>query len=456
MKTLILYTLLFGVCFSVNAQIQTGVFKSTSTNTDYHHFTRNGSGAAVYINQIDAIQPILRLGSGDFNANVGVKFTFENNGNFGIGTLTPNEHISIYSDFARLSVTGQSGNSAILLGNQDSGGVNNPAVVWAANGNLFLGGGSSWNKGGTLTSALTVGDNGNVSIGTGTTPSSSHRLNVNGSTKINGSLTTGDDNWGALFIDGKDKNDWLFNAHNDGKSFHIRTQSDTGTTSSRHIMSMNRLNSRVGIGVSSPAQKLDVAGNVLSNSFKTKANNTEYNHFIRNGTGAVVYVNQLLNTQPILRLSSGTAAANQGVKFTVEYDGSVGIGTTELEGYQLAVAGKAVAEEIVVKLQSNWPDYVFAKDYELPTLKQVEQQIKIKGHLANIPSAKDVAENGIALGDMNKKLLEKIEELTLYTIQQDREIKDLQDVKNDVEAIKQENKTLKERLVKIEQLLNAK
>lgn len=70
----------------------------------------------------------------------------------------------------------------------------------------------------------------------------------------------------------------------------------------------------------------------------------------------------------------------------------------------------------------GWPDYVFAKKYKLPTLQEVENQIKTNGHLVNIPSAIEVENNGVLLGEMNKKLLEKVEELTLYIIQMNKEI----------------------------------
>jgi hypothetical protein len=62
----------------------------------------------------------------------------------------------------------------------------------------------------------------------------------------------------------------------------------------------------------------------------------------------------------------------------------------------------------------------------LPTLNEVENHIKEKGHLKDIPSAKEVAENGIYLGEMDSKLLQKIEELTLYTIAQEKKIKELE------------------------------
>lgn len=104
-------------------------------------------------------------------------------------------------------------------------------------------------------------------------------------------------------------------------------------------------------------------------------------------------------------------------------NGNVGIGTTNTKGYKLGVKGKIVAEEVKVATYSNWSDFVFYNDYKLPTLQEVENHIKEKGHLKDIPSAKEVEKNGIFLGEMDSKLLQKIEELTLYTIQQEKEIK---------------------------------
>ena len=105
-------------------------------------------------------------------------------------------------------------------------------------------------------------------------------------------------------------------------------------------------------------------------------------------------------------------------------NGNFGIGTNTPGSYRLAVKGKIRAEE--VKVETGWADYVFEDDYNLPTLKEVEDHIKNQGHLINIPSAKEVEANGIYLGEMNKLLLEKIEELTLYIIDQDKKQKKLE------------------------------
>ena len=95
-----------------------------------------------------------------------------------------------------------------------------------------------------------------------------------------------------------------------------------------------------------------------------------------------------------------------------------------------------IAEEIRVESSTSWPDYVFTTDYELPTLKEVQKYIQEKGHLPNIPSAAEIEENGVQLGEMNRLLLEKIEELTLYVIelknqneQQQKEIEKLKTTK---------------------------
>lgn len=126
---------------------------------------------------------------------------------------------------------------------------------------------------------------------------------------------------------------------------------------------------------------------------------------------------------------TGTYTPNQWEgwrRFIVEdVNGNVSIGTTDPKGYKLAVAGDMIAESVKVKLQAAWPDYVFRKDYELPSLEEAEKHIKEKGHLVGIPSEAEVKTNGIDLGEMNSKLLKKIEELTLYLIELKKENKQM-------------------------------
>jgi hypothetical protein len=101
--------------------------------------------------------------------------------------------------------------------------------------------------------------------------------------------------------------------------------------------------------------------------------------------------------------------------------GQVGIGTTNIPaGIKLAVGGKVACKEVEVTL-SYFPDYVFASDYKLRSLYDVENFIKANNHLPDVPSASEVTSNGLNLGDMNATLLQKVEELTLYMIQLQKE-----------------------------------
>jgi hypothetical protein len=86
-------------------------------------------------------------------------------------------------------------------------------------------------------------------------------------------------------------------------------------------------------------------------------------------------------------------------------------------GYLLSIEGKAIATEFKVLAVASWPDYVFAKNYKLLSLKELKAFIGQHKHLPNIPAAAEIEKEGIALGDMTKKLMEKVEELTLYILQ---------------------------------------
>ena len=105
---------------------------------------------------------------------------------------------------------------------------------------------------------------------------------------------------------------------------------------------------------------------------------------------------------------------------------SIGAVNNSASQYRLTVDGKMICEEVKVELFGNWPDYVFSEDYKMNSLHDLEKFISLNKHLPNIPSATTVAKEGIELGDMNKKLLEKIEELTLYLIEQNKRIEALE------------------------------
>ncbi len=133
------------------------------------------------------------------------------------------------------------------------------------------------------------------------------------------------------------------------------------------------------------------------------------------GTGIIDYTSDNANLATVDWQANNLFAAQ-----------TMGIGTTDTQGYALAVAGNVVAESIKIALQTNWPDFVFEEEFILPSLEEMEQHIIEKGHLMNMPSAEEVRANGIDLGEMNALLLQKIEEITLYLIQQDKKIKELE------------------------------
>ena len=119
--------------------------------------------------------------------------------------------------------------------------------------------------------------------------------------------------------------------------------------------------------------------------------------------------------------------------------GSLGLGTASLSGYRLAVNGTIRAKE--VRVNTGWSDFVFEEDYSLPTLSEVESHIKAHKHLPDIPSAAEVEAEGVELGVISSKLLQKVEELTLYVIAQEKRINQQNER---IEVLEAENAGLKE------------
>ncbi|MFD2887244.1 hypothetical protein [Chitinophaga cymbidii] len=111
---------------------------------------------------------------------------------------------------------------------------------------------------------------------------------------------------------------------------------------------------------------------------------------------------------------------------TFRPNGNIGIGTIAPGTYKLAVEGTIGARKVKVT-QSAWADFVFEPDYHLPSLQELEQYIREHRHLPDIPTEQEVLAEGIDLGEMNKKLLQKVEELTLHVIDLNNRLKALED-----------------------------
>lgn len=169
------------------------------------------------------------------------------------------------------------------------------------------------------------------------------------------------------------------------------------------------------------------SGNVFIGNYAGFSNNNLSNSLI------------ISNTETDFPLVMGNFSTSQ-----LKLNGKVGIGSAfgnfpttaggvNLSNYNLFVKGGILTEEVRVNLQSAWADYVFQPEYQLPTLIEVEKHIQEKGRLMNVPSATQIAKEGIAIGEMLKIQQEKIEELTLYIIEQnktnEKQAKDIEELK---------------------------
>jgi len=143
------------------------------------------------------------------------------------------------------------------------------------------------------------------------------------------------------------------------------------------------------------------------------------------GNWGIEYYNGGLNFWKVP--CDGTRGSNDNYILFLMDDHSVGIGTNDTKGYKLAVDGNVICEELKVKLSEYWPDYVLKHDYKLPSLKDVEVYIDKNQHLSGIPSAEEISKNGLSVGEINVALVKKVEELTKYLIEQQKQIDELKE-----------------------------
>ncbi|MBI2275707.1 MAG: hypothetical protein HYU70_18085 [Bacteroidetes bacterium] len=187
-----------------------------------------------------------------------------------------------------------------------------------------------------------------------------------------------------------------------------------GTSSVINAMAILN-NGNVGIGNSSPASKL-----VISN---TGANGLEINpvNGLNGGTDIISYNRNTSAYTPLQMVGSnfmfGTSSVPNGISLL--NNGNVGVGITS-PSEKLSVNGNVSAKKIIVT-QTGWSDYVFDKGYPLRSLSSLESYINQNKHLPEVPSAKEVEEKGVSVGDNQALLLKKIEELTLYMIELHKE-----------------------------------
>ena len=160
----------------------------------------------------------------------------------------------------------------------------------------------------------------------------------------------------------------------------------------------------------------------------------------RNSVGETILNNVFAESDNALRFQSGGTD-----RMVLKSNGNVGIGTMTTNGYKLAVNGTIGAREVNVN-SSTWSDYVFAADYKLPSLESIERYIQQHQRLPEVPSAKEVEENGVKVGEMSALLLKKIEELTLHLIEKNKEI----------DALQEEMKTMNKKMEAVQKSIPAR
>ena len=252
-----------------------------------------------------------------------------------------------------------------------------------------------------------------------------------------------------------DGNNWYLNGTGNGPAIMLRQNAGAGGPTNRRgslgWMDNNGVKTEfltwtdgafLGIGTTTPSSLLHIEGNsgngiyaTVSNTyssgdnkaginFKNNYSGNTYNSYIYSdwyGQGMVFQTpRDLNNSQGGFEFWNTSGSASMVIRTS---SGNVGIGTTN-PTQLLSVAGNIQSKKLIVT-QTGWSDYVFYKSYKLRPLLDVAAFIKINKHLPDIPTTKEVQEDGIDVGKTEALLLKKIEELTLYLIDQQKQINDL-------------------------------
>lgn len=243
---------------------------------------------------------------------------------------------------------------------------------------------------------------GSVGIGTSTPIS---KLDVNGNGNFTGSLQIGNakvnSNTTKLFLN----NTW-----GDGKNWALSSGENGVTEQGFHIYNWT----------DNPGLPLFSIGNTGSTVIRGAAGPTLTLEKNSNNFPALIF--QGATSQAIIEAGDSfmTAYIGGDRRLTILANGNTGIGTNNpIE--KLSVNGKIRAQEIKVET-ANWPDYVFKPSYDLRPLAEIKAYVDANQHLPEVPSAQEIAKDGVSLGQINALLLKKIEELTLYLIEKDSQL----------------------------------
>ncbi|WP_421876483.1 hypothetical protein [Marinoscillum sp.] len=260
--------------------------------------------------------------------------------------------------------------------------------------------------------------------------------------------------WSREHSDGVDRNIAYLFGSGSGNYFQLFKDSDQAVTLQLHSKGDSYFNGgNVGIGTSTPTSLLHLKKNAASSIGPVLyLQNNQYDNSDEAGSRIAFFgytENRKISIDGIMRNSGKPHRLEFNFEedgaiinaMTMKHNGAVGINTSETGSHKLAVEGSIGAREVKVEA-SGWSDFVFEPDYELLTLEEVEQHIQEKGHLPEIPNAAEVTQNGINLGEMNAKLLQKIEELTLYMIEMNKRMNQVEaenaELKKEVSILKNE------------------
>lgn len=212
----------------------------------------------------------------------------------------------------------------------------------------------------------------------------------------------------------------------------------------------------LGIGIQNPGEKLEIYNSDTTPAVISLKSNRNDAQFVdvgrisaKQAAGEIARIGMPRSggsfTGYLTFWTKADNTADLTEKVRIAENGNMGIGTINPVN-KLDVNGTIHSREVKVDM-IGWSDFVFKKEYDLPTLKEVEKHITEKGHLENIPTEEEVIRNGINLGEMNAILLQKIEELTLYSIEQNKKIEKLQeenikflDIEKRLEKVEKESK----------------